>query len=133
VADLNRDVLRIRSVRDQIEKILKQPVSQAVAASGKELANQLEQVEDALIQKNPSGGQRAVVEPSRLSSFFNFLHVSINRPIPELTGGEKGVYSELSKELAGLKVQLTKLLGGNLDAYNQLLTKERISPIVPLK
>lgn len=129
VAALNHDVMRIRSVREQIANLLKRSGSETVA-SGKSLASKLEQIEDALIQKNPSGGQRAVVEPSRLSSHFNFLHVSINRVIPEVTGGEKDLYSELAKEFAGYKAQLSKLFGTDLDAFNQVLAKQRISPIV---
>ena len=133
VTELNHDVLQIRSVREQIENVFKRPASDEVAKTGKDLVNRLGQIEDALIQKNPSGGQRAVVEPSRLSSFFNFLHVAINQVLPEITGGEKEVYEELSKEFAGYKTQLAKLLGPDLEAYNQLLAKQGISPIAVRK
>jgi hypothetical protein len=131
VADLNQNVLRIRSVRDQIANILKGTAGDSVVTRGKQLAAKLEEIEDALIQKNPSGGQRAVVEPSRLSSHFNFLHVSINRFLPEVTGGEKDLYSELAREFAEYKTQLAKVLGSELEAYNQVLAKQGISPIVP--
>lgn len=133
VTELNHDVLQIRSVREQIENVFKRPASDEVAKTGKDLVNRLGQIEDALIQKNPSGGQRAVVEPSRLSSFFNFLHVAINQVLPEITGGENEVYEELSKEFAGYKTQLAKLLGPDLEAYNQLLAKQGISPIAVRK
>jgi photosystem II stability/assembly factor-like uncharacterized protein len=130
VAELNHEVTLIRSVREQIGAVLNRAGTETVASSGKELASKLEQVEDALIQKNPSGGQRAVVEPSRLSSFFNFLHVSINQVIPGLTGGEKEVYLELSKEFAGYKKQLASLLEVDLETFNQLLARQGVPPVV---
>jgi hypothetical protein len=131
VAALNQDVSSIRSVREQIDSILKRGGNDSVVTHGKSLASKLEQIEDALIQKNPTGGQRAVVEPSRLSNHFNFLHVSINRFVPEVTGGEKELYAELSSEFAGYRGQLSKVLGTELDTYNQLLAKQGISKIRP--
>lgn len=133
VAELNHDVLQIRNVREQIEGAIKRLTSEPAISTGKGLLTRLEQVEDALIQKNPSGGQRAVVEPSRLSSHFNFLHVSVNRVIPEVTRGQKDLFAELSTEFASYKRELAKLLGADLDAYNQLLTKEGVSAIVLTK
>jgi photosystem II stability/assembly factor-like uncharacterized protein len=133
VNELNRDVTQIRSLREQIENISMKNPGTEVLESGKDLTNKLEQIEDALIQKNPSGGQRAVVEPSRLSSHFNFLHVAINQVIPEVTGGEKDLYTELSKECGGYRSQLAKLLETDLAAYNQLLAKQGISPVVQVK
>ncbi|PWT79373.1 MAG: glycosyl hydrolase [Acidobacteria bacterium] len=130
VAELNHDVLEIRNVREQIDTLMKRNPSASVTTAGKDLSSKLELVEDALIQKNPSGGQRAVVEPSRLSSHFNFLHVSVNQVIPEVTQGEKDLYVELSKEFAGYKAQLANLLTTDLVAFNQLLTKEGISEVV---
>jgi photosystem II stability/assembly factor-like uncharacterized protein len=129
VNELNREVTQIRSLREQIDNVAKKDPGPKVVASGKELADKLEQIEDALIQKNPSGGQRAVVEPSRLSSHFNFLHVSVNQVIPEVTGGEKALYAELSNEFDGYKTQLARLLGTDLAAYNQLLAEQGISPV----
>lgn len=133
VTELNHDVVIIRSIRDQIDTVLKRPGTDPVSTSGKELAGKLQQVEDVLIQRNPSGGQRAVVEPSRFSSYFNFLHVSINQVIPELTEGQRVVYLELSKEFDGYKTQLARLLGADLEAFNQLLARQEIAPIVPPK
>lgn len=133
VAELNQDVLRIRSAREQIDNVMKSNAIEIVATSARELLSKLQGIEDALIQRNPSSGQRAVVEPSRLSSYFNFLHVSINQVIPEPTGGQRNVYLELSKEFAGYKAQLATLLGSDLEAFNRLLAKEGISPIVVAK
>jgi len=130
VTELNNDVMVIRKVGEQIDNVLKRPGTENVTNSGKELAGKLQQIEDVLIQRNPSGGQRAVVEPSRFSSYFNFLHVSINQVMPAMTEGQRGLYVELSKEFDGYKTQLAKLLGTDLEAYNQLLARQGISPIV---
>jgi hypothetical protein len=130
VTELNHDVTTIRNVRDQIDNVLKRSGTENLATPGKELAGKLQQIEDVLIQRNPSGGQRAVVEPSRFSSYFNFLHVSINQVMPVMTEGQRGLYFELSKEFDGYKTQLAKLLGADLEAYNQLLTRQGISPVV---
>ena len=129
VSDLNRDVVQIRGLREQIENVSQKNSNSEVVVSGRELAVKLEQIEDALMQKNPSGGQRAVVEPSRLSSHFNFLHVAVNQVIPAVTAGERDLYTELSQEFAGYKTELAKLLGTDLPAYNQLLAKQGISPV----
>jgi photosystem II stability/assembly factor-like uncharacterized protein len=130
VIELNHDVTIIRSVREQIDNVMQRPRTESIAGPGKELADKLQRIEDVLIQRNPSGGQRAVVEPSRFSSYFNFLHVSINQVMPAMTQGERGLYVELSREFDGYKTQLAKLLGADLEAYNQLLTEKGISPIV---
>ena len=129
VNELNREVTQIRSLREQIDNIAKKDPGAKVVTAGKDLAQKLEQIADALIQKNPSGGQRAVVEPSRLSSHFNFLHVSVNQVIPEVTGGEKALYAELAKEFAEFKTQFTRLLEIDLAAYNQLLAQQGIAPV----
>jgi len=130
VSELNHDVTIIRSVREQIDNVLKRPGAESIAGPGKELSDKLQGIEEALIQKNPGGGQRAVVEPSRFSNYFNFLHVSINQVMPSMTQGERALYVELSREFDGYKTQLAKLLGADLEAYNRLLTGKGISPIV---
>jgi len=133
VTELNQDVLQIRNVREQIDRVLKRSSSKAVTTAGRDLSTRLEQIEDALIQKNPSSGQRAVVEPSRLSSHFNFLHVSINQFVPGVTQGEKDLYAELSREFGAYGAQLTKLLEADLVTFNKLLAKEGSSTIVVQK
>lgn len=75
----------------------------------------------------------AKVTATNQSTAYNFLLISINRFVPEITGGEKDLYSELLNEFNGYRSRLSQLLQSDLEALNQLLAREGLSQIVVQK
>lgn len=131
VSNLYHSVQRIRSVRNQIDAVLKQPSGHAVEIAGDRLIAQLTAVEHALVYDTSIKGQQFIVAPTQLSFYFNYLHTSVNEVDPKVTLGDREVFHDLSKQWAADRTKLATLLGPDLDAFNKLVSLNRL-PVVTI-
>ncbi len=132
VADIDKSAARIREVRSGLAATMKKANTPEIVAAGHALDVKLGTIEDAIVRTKPSEGQRFVQEPSRLEDVYAWLHANVNQAQPEITDGDRVVFSEISKEWAADKARLDTLLGADLDAFNRLAAREKLPAITQL-
>ena len=136
LGDIHAGVNRLRSVRDQLNDLLKRvngrPGADSVEHAAKALVDKLDAMEDSLIQKKTVDGQTVINFPVRLDHHFLFLEGAVDGADAGVTDGARQRYADLSAEWTRLKTRLDALLGPDLDAFNALV-KEKGIPAVESK
>jgi photosystem II stability/assembly factor-like uncharacterized protein len=138
--DLNNihgGVNRLRSVRNQLDDLLKrvkgQPGADSVESVGKALVDKLDAMEDSLVQKKTVDGQTVINFPVRLDFHFIYLLDSVDGADAGVTDGARQRYADLSAQWARLQPQLDSLLGPDLSAFNALVREKGIPVVVEQK
>jgi hypothetical protein len=129
ISELYQGVLRLRSVREQLEAAKTRAGDPAVEQAGVDLITKLTTLEDALIQTK-AVGIHVIAEPARLNSHFNFLHYAANSWDPGITEGDRAVYADISREWATYKAQLDQILGGELAEFNRLYAARGLGAVI---
>ncbi|MBV8817842.1 MAG: hypothetical protein JO022_05755, partial [Acidobacteriaceae bacterium] len=128
--EIHKSVLRLRKVREQIESTMtRAPDNQAVQKQGKELVAKLNEVEDAVIQKRTVDMQTVINFPVRLAHHYLYLHSAIDNADTGLTEGARQRYRDLSKKWAEYQSQLTRLLGADLQAFNEKVSEDKVPAV----
>jgi photosystem II stability/assembly factor-like uncharacterized protein len=129
VSELYQAVLRLRSVREQLEAAKKRAADPAVEQAGANLITKLTTLEEALIQTK-AVGIHVIAEPARLDSHFNFLHYAANSWDPGITEGDRVAYADISREWIKYKSQLDQILGSELAAFNRLYATRGLGAVI---
>jgi len=129
LSELYQAVLRLRSVREQIEAAKKRAADPAVEKAGADIIAKLTKLEDELIQTK-AVDIHVIAEPARLDSHFNFLHYAANSWEPGITEGDRTVYADISPEWAAYKAQLDQILGDELSAFNKLYAARGLGAVI---
>jgi photosystem II stability/assembly factor-like uncharacterized protein len=129
ISELYQAVLRIRSVREQLQATQKRAADPAIEQAAADLIAKLTTLENALIQTKATG-IHVIAEPARLDSHFNFLHFAANSWDPGITAGDRAVYADISKEWAKDKAQLEQILGRELSAFNRLYVARGLDTVI---
>jgi photosystem II stability/assembly factor-like uncharacterized protein len=127
--DLYQAVLRLRSVREQIEAAKKSAEDPAVEKAGTDIVAKLTKLENELIQTKAIG-IHVIAAPARLDSHFNFLHYAANSWDPGITEGDRVAYADISREWAADKSQLDQILSGELSAFNKLYAARGLGAVI---
>ncbi len=134
LAEIHDGVLRIRSVREQVEALVerleKQEERDSVVSVGKAFIESLTALEDSLIQKRTVDGQTVINFPSRLNFQYIYLRGAVEGAEGLVTEGARQLFRDLSAVWAGYRVELESLLGQRLDAFNSLVRAESVPAVV---
>jgi hypothetical protein len=131
---LHEDVIRLRTVRDQIESLLKRAEDhesgESIQDSGKALVEKLTEMEDTLIQKRTVDGQTVINFPMRLNQHYIYLRGAVDGAEAWTTDGARDRLADLSAQWTEHKATLDRLLGEELDGFNALVRESGVPPII---
>ncbi len=134
VNDVHQSANRSRSLSAQIKQVIDQaadkPKSKEITEQGTALVALLDAWEIHEPQAElPGGVQDYVSVPNRLlSTQYLYLKSAVDQDPPVTQGAEKR-YAEISRQWAGLKADLQRILAEDLSDFNQLLSAADIGPI----
>jgi hypothetical protein len=134
IAAIHGGVIRLRSVRDQVQSFLDRTKEREDAAplrdSGKALVEKLDRLEDQLIQKRTVDGQTVINFPVQLNHHFIILHGAVDSSEEGLIEGAKDRFSDLMAQWTEKRAALDALLGPDLEAFNRLVRERGIPPVI---
>ena len=129
-------VNHLRDVRGQIEALVERiddedasEGEEKIRTAGKALAENLTEVEDALIQKRTVDGQTVINFPARLNHHYIYLLNAVDGADSGTTQGARQRFTDLQEKWAEQKAKLDDLLGEKMDAFNQLVRDEGVPAI----
>jgi hypothetical protein len=132
--NIHSTVVRIRSVRDQIEDLIKRSEDQAWASEieekGRGLTEKLNALEDNLIQKRVVDGQTVINFPMRLNQFYIYLRGAIDGSDVGPTEGQRIRLADLSKVWQEQNRAFRRLIEEDLAALNGLVRERNIPAII---
>jgi hypothetical protein len=135
LADLHRAVVRLRSVREQIETLVKRVANEkdaeAIAKEGHALVERLNTLEDALVQKRVVDGQTVINFPMRLNQFYIYLRSAIDGSDVGPTDGQRLRFADLSRQWQDHNAEMGQTLDEGLGAFNRLVRERNIPAVVP--
>jgi photosystem II stability/assembly factor-like uncharacterized protein len=117
----NEAVVRIRTIRKQIESGLKETNDPAVSQTAKDLLAKIAVIEEDLYQVKNRSGQDPLNFPIKLGNRLSALRRSLESGDNKPTAGAYKVYKELSKELEYHLSKLNTILTGGLPKLDQPL------------
>ncbi len=135
ISAIHGGVVRLRGARDQIEALLdrtkEREEAAAVQASGKNLVEKLDAVENQLIQKRTVDGQTVINFPVQLNHHFITLHGAVDSSEEGLIEGAKDRLSDLMAQWSEKRAALDALLGAELEKFNALVREKAVPAVVP--
>lgn len=135
VNDVHRSANLSRSLSAQIRQVIDQagpnPKAKEITEQGTAIVALLNAWEIHEPQAElPGGVQDYVSVPNRLlSTQYLYLKSAVDQD-PPLTPGAEKRYAEISRQWAGIKADLQRILDDDLGAFNQLLSAADSKPIV---
>ena len=142
---IHRAVVRIGTVRDQVEAILErveeekgegedgeaasqEPLDRVVEL-GTALVDSLTMVEDSLVQWKTYDGQTVLNAPSRLNFQYIYLMGNVEGADDGVTQGAREVFQDLNARWYPLRDRLEVLLGEGVPALNEEIRRAGIQPV----
>ena len=125
----NEAVIRIRSIRKQVNDRLKEANDAATSDLAKSMLEKLKVIEEDLYQTKNQSGQDPLNFPIKLNNRLSALRRSVESGDAKPTNGAHKVFGELSKELEGHLNKLNTTINSDLSKLNQLLTAKNLKPI----
>ncbi len=129
----NEAVIRIRSIRKQMEERAKDLNDPAFASAAKELIGKISAIEEDLYQVRNRSSQDPLNFPIKLVNRISALRRSLETGDAKPTVGAYKVFDELSKELDGHLQKLDTTLKGGVEAINQQLMNKQMKTILDTK
>jgi hypothetical protein len=134
LASIHKGVLELRTVRDQINDLLKRAKDHesidSIRESGEALMEKLTEMEDALIQKRTVDGQTVINFPMRLNQHYIYLRSAVDGSEAGTTDGARRRLSDLSAQWAEHQATLARLLGEELDRFNALVRESGVPAVI---
>ncbi|HVS62675.1 MAG TPA: hypothetical protein VMT85_04120 [Thermoanaerobaculia bacterium] len=132
--EIHRTTLRVRSVRDQVERFLgaakDHPEADAVVEAGRELIEDLTEIEEALVQKRTVDGQTVINFEPRLDFHFVFLRNAVEGSEGVVTQGQRDRLRDLAALWSQHWENADAVLGGALDAFNALVREKGVPTVL---
>jgi hypothetical protein len=132
--ELHEGVIVLRSVRDQIEDLLKRAEDTDAAAmlsdEGEELVEQLTAMEDSLVQKRTVDGQTVINFPTRLNFHYTYLMGAVESAEGVVTDGARQMFGDLRSQWLNYKTQLNDLLEVRLAQFNSLVAESDVPAVI---
>jgi photosystem II stability/assembly factor-like uncharacterized protein len=128
----NEAVIRIRSIKKQIDERLKEVSDASIQAQAKELVTKISAIEEELYQVRNRSSQDPLNFPIKLVNRISALRRSLETGDAKPTAGAYKVFGELSKELDGHLQKLDEILK-SLPATNQLLINQQLKAVLDPK
>jgi hypothetical protein len=131
---LHEGVIRLRTVRDQIEDLLRRAKDhesgESIQEAGKALVEKLTEMEDTLIQKRTVDGQTVINFPMRLNQHYIYLRSAVDGAEAGTTDGARDRLADLSAQWTEHKAVLDRLLGYELDGFNALVRESGVPAVI---
>ncbi len=128
----NEAVIRIRSIKKQIDERLKEVNDQTIQSQVKELVAKISAIEEELYQVKNRSSQDPLNFPIKLVNRISALRRSLETGDAKPTAGAYKVFGELSRELDGHLQKLDETLKG-LSTTNQLLINQQMKAVLDPK
>jgi photosystem II stability/assembly factor-like uncharacterized protein len=129
VSQANEAVVRIRKVRDELNRRLAKSKDRDLAQAAKALLEKTAAIEQELYQVQNRSNQDPLNFPIKLNNRLASLQRSVETGDARPTDGAYKVLEELSGELHTHLQKLEAALGGELDALNQRLRRLKLEPV----
>lgn len=126
----NEAVIRIRSIRKQMEAGLKQTSDPQITAYANDLMGKLAVIEEDLYQVRNRSGQDPLNFPIKLGNRISAVRRSLETGEGKPTAGVYKVFAELSKELDDQLAKLDNTLKAGIDGLNPMLMNKQMKGIV---
>lgn len=131
---IHRSVMRIRDVREQVEKLIERvkdgEEKEAVSEEGEIFIEKLSALEDSLIQKRTVDGQTVINFPARLNFHYTYLRGAVEAAEGVVTEGARRMFADLEAQWARHRGTLHRLLGPELDRFNTLVSEQGVPAII---
>jgi hypothetical protein len=125
----NEAVLRIRTVKDQINARVTKSNDAAVKGAGEPLVEKLTSVEGEIYQYRNRSGQDPLNYPIRLNNKLAALQGLVEMGDSKPTDQSYAVFKELSGRLDKQFGQLDSLFSIDLANFNKLLQRKKLEPV----
>jgi len=130
----HRAVKRIRSIREQIDSVVKRAKdhesSQQFKDEAKSIGEKLEAIESAIIQTKSRSGQDPLHFPIRLNDKIASLAGVVEGSNAKPTDQAWAVLNELSSQLDAELAKLDEVIANDVAAFNQMVSEKAIPAIV---
>jgi len=131
---MHRGVVELRGVRDQVRGLTARAGELTggaeLAAAGDSLVVKIEILEDSLVQKRTVDGQTVINFPARLDFHYTYLRSSLLFEEGGVTEGARRLYQDLTAQWTRHRSILSRLLGVELDGFNELVRAHGIPAII---
>ncbi len=131
VSAANAAVLRIRDLKDQIADRIQKANDTKIKAAGEALTEKLTAVEGEIYQYRNRSGQDPLNFPIKLNNKLAALQSMVEAGDYRPTDQSYAVFRELSAQLDAQLAKLDALIRSDLTAFNQMLVKKKVTPIIP--
>jgi photosystem II stability/assembly factor-like uncharacterized protein len=134
LSELNTSINQLRTVRDQVDDLLKKikdnPDATEIEKTGENLKAKLKEVEDVLIQSKSKSGQDPLNYPILLDNKIAALVSVVSSADARPTDQSYTVFEELSAKADAQMKKLEAVLKQDLPAINELVRKTEIPAIL---
>lgn len=129
VSATNSAVMRIRTVRAQVEERIARAPAIAVTTSATALLHELGDIEGELYQVKLRGELDATIYPIRINNRLTNLQMSVETGDGAPTAQAYEAFNRLSGALSLLERRLAAALGEPLQQLNRLIVAEKLEPV----
>jgi photosystem II stability/assembly factor-like uncharacterized protein len=133
LTEIHRGVIELRSVRDQVEDLLKRlegrDDTEELTEAGEALVESLTALEDSLIQKRTVDGQTVINFPSRLNFHYIYLRSAVENAEGMVTEGARETFADLRARWAGHEAELERLLDEQLRRFNVVVAESGVPAV----
>jgi len=127
---LNRAVLGIRDLRNQLQSIERRFASsdsaKSVVTSAADLRKKLTAIEEELIQVNATASEDEANYPTRLNSKLSYVNGVTDSADTAPTPAEEAVFADLTQQLEKQLVQWREVLARDVPALNEAMQKNNV-------
>jgi len=144
---LNDSVLRVRQVRQQVEAELarvkdlgpgddresreaRKAAVDGITEDGEALVEDLTAWEESVVQTKTTNFQDIINYPNRFNAQLAYLFGVVDGSGPPVSAGAKERYQELRAEWLEHEAELDRLLGEEVDAFNDLVREHQVPAVV---
>ena len=131
VSAANAAVLRIRGLKDQIADRVQKGDDAKLKAAGDALTEKLTAIEGEIYQYRNRSSQDPLNFPIKLNNKLAALQSVVESGDYRPTDQSLAVFKELSAQLGAQLAKLDALIRTDLTAFNQLVVKNKLTPIIP--
>ena len=138
VAEIHRRAIALRGVRDQIktltERLTGRPEADSIGVAAKALTAAIDSVEALMINAKGKTFQDVINFRNGLNDQYLNLAQTIDGTDEPVTAGVRTRFTDLEQAWAGLAPRVDRVLGADLDRFNQLVRNRNVpAVIVPTK
>lgn len=137
LGDLADSVLRVRTIREQVndevshaEDVEDADAGKAIQEAGRKLAKALTDWEESVVQPKSTNFQDVINYPNRINAQLGYLFGAVDEAGPPVTEGAKARATELTAEWGERKAELQRLLDEDVAAFNALVAEHHVPAVV---